>query len=174
MEGRREAGTGLISCPGSPGLLRSRSWRLAAARPLSAEPALAVCGHRTRAVGGALDAAGAPAVLAEVARAATRLIDASEVLAIVAGRTTQPVLAMVHAVSVARRAAAARARTRAAPAVGIVAAHAGVRAFDPTISTALVIEVTRRAASLADARIILPAVIVTRTLPRARRGGQRE
>jgi hypothetical protein len=81
---------------------------------------------------------------------------------------------MVHTVSIARGTAAARTRACAAPAVRIVAAHAGIRAFHPTISTALVDEVTRRTASLADARIELPAVIVTRTVPRPRRGGQRQ
>ncbi len=141
---------------------------------MRADGALAVCGQPTRAVRWTLDATGASALVSEVAGGAALLVDASEVPAIVACRTTLPVLAMIHAVSIAGGAAAASGRTRAALAVGMVATHAGVRALNPAISPASAVEVTRRTTSVVDARIVPPAISVSRAPRRARCSGKRE
>lgn len=137
-----------------------------ATRSLIAQPALAVVVAAARARIRTFDAAVAAALLAEIARGATLLVDAREVFAVVAGGATLPVLAMVHAVPIATRAATAFAGTRRALAVVVAVATARVRTFDATVAAALVGEVARRATLPVDACLELCATrVVDAALP---------
>lgn len=126
-------------------------WAGCAARSVVAHPALAVGVAAAAASVWTFAAAGAAALVTDIARGATLALDAREAFAVVTGRATLRVLATVPAVPVALRAAAALTGTRPALAVIVAGAALGVRALHATVAATPATEIARGATLSSDA-----------------------